>query len=428
MATNRFFRHDDPREASGRDIIFIGNFFPPGVLKNIRQDQKATGFSNHNFESSILDGLNETIISHPEIDVEVICIPRLYSYPHHNRRLWIPSEYYRRGELTVRSVSIFNLVVINKIWVGCALFSQLCAASWRRWRRRGDRQPKRPTEVILNIPTAYLELPLLIWKSLFSRRSLTTLIIPDIPQMVSAINHLTTRSLRGRLVSWFDSLSMRLASRFNRFVFLTDAMKEFFKGEREYIVMEGISSSDNNPSAGETQSGNRSLLYSGTLASAFGILDLLEGFEMARIEGVELWICGSGETEGIIREAEKRNPAIKFFGLVDSATARRLQAEATVLVNPRTSAGEFTRYSFPSKILEYMQAGKPVIMHPLPGIPQEYLDIACLPETETPRGLAEEIRRVFSMSDSERVELGRRGRELALSKSAPMQVARILGL
>ena len=41
-------------------------------------------------------------------------------------------------------------------------------------------------------------------------------------------------------------------------------------------------------------------------------------------------------------------------------------------VNPRPGAADFTRYSFPSKTLEYLDAGKPVLAYRNDGIPPEY--------------------------------------------------------
>ena len=40
-----------------------------------------------------------------------------------------------------------------------------------------------------------------------------------------------------------------------------------------------------------------------------------------------------------------------------------------------TRAGPGLRYSFPSKLFEYLQAGKPVISTRLPGIPADYFTI-----------------------------------------------------
>ena len=49
-----------------------------------------------------------------------------------------------------------------------------------------------------------------------------------------------------------------------------------------------------------------------------------------------------------------------------------LQRNATILVNPRQNNEEFTKYSFPSKNLEYLSSGTPLVAYKLDGIPEEY--------------------------------------------------------
>lgn len=49
-----------------------------------------------------------------------------------------------------------------------------------------------------------------------------------------------------------------------------------------------------------------------------------------------------------------------------------MQQQATLLVNPRKGHEEYTKYSFPSKTMEYMASGTPTIMYKLPGLPIEY--------------------------------------------------------
>ena len=41
-------------------------------------------------------------------------------------------------------------------------------------------------------------------------------------------------------------------------------------------------------------------------------------------------------------------------------------------MNPRSADAEYTKYSFPSKTIEYLATGVPVVMNRLPGIPEEY--------------------------------------------------------
>ena len=48
------------------------------------------------------------------------------------------------------------------------------------------------------------------------------------------------------------------------------------------------------------------------------------------------------------------------------------ETQATLLVNPRPPIGEWTSYSFPSKNMEYMASGTPLVAFDLPCIPEEY--------------------------------------------------------
>ena len=43
-----------------------------------------------------------------------------------------------------------------------------------------------------------------------------------------------------------------------------------------------------------------------------------------------------------------------------------------VLVNPRQNISDYTKYSFPSKIIDYLSCGKPVVAYLLDGMPEIY--------------------------------------------------------
>jgi glycosyltransferase involved in cell wall biosynthesis len=104
-----------------------------------------------------------------------------------------------------------------------------------------------------------------------------------------------------------------------------------------------------------------------------------------------------------------------------------LQRAASVLVNPRRPEGEFTKYSFPSKTMEYLASSKQVIMHRLPGMPPEYLEHLTIPATPDASGLAQALRAVSARSKDERAISGAQARAFILaSKSPDAQVTRVL--
>ena len=140
-----------------------------------------------------------------------------------------------------------------------------------------------------------------------------------------------------------------------------------------------------------------------------------------------MWICGSGDSKEAIEEAARIDPRIKFWGLVDSNTALEMQHKATILVNPRTSEGEYTKYSFPSKTMEYLLAGRSVIINHLPGIPDEYYDYVYTPKDESIEAFADCISNVLNIDEEEREKRAKAGRDFVIErKNSKIQMQRVI--
>ena len=65
---------------------------------------------------------------------------------------------------------------------------------------------------------------------------------------------------------------------------------------------------------------------------------------------------------------------IIYQGVVDNAIILRGEYNSDLLVNPRPINEEYTKYSFPSKLMEYMNTGTAVVTTRLPGVPVDYFD------------------------------------------------------
>lgn len=76
----------------------------------------------------------------------------------------------------------------------------------------------------------------------------------------------------------------------------------------------------------------------------------------------------------------------------------QIEKQATLLVNPRFSCELYTKYSFPSKILEYMSTGTPVLTTKLEGIPDEYSDFLYFFEDESVKGMKDKLNEILSFS------------------------------
>ena len=96
-----------------------------------------------------------------------------------------------------------------------------------------------------------------------------------------------------------------------------------------------------------------------------------------------------------------------------------MQARAALLINPRSPRGVFTRYSFPSKTLEYMRSGKPVACYRLEGIPKEYDPYLRYIEGEGASAIMRAVRETLELPEEERLMLGRRSRAFVLANKTP---------
>ena len=263
----------------------------------------------------------------------------------------------------------------------------------------------------------------------FNKNIIAGCIIADIPQYVTA------NKVKGIKKLYHTYQVKKCASLYkyvDRFVLLTDQMAQKLDIKAPYVVVEGIATTDEiSVDNGYTDmlKNDRYILYSGTLNYKFGIGVLLDAFDKIEDNNLKLVICGFGEAEKLIKEKQMQDNRIVFLGRVDRAKVLSLQKNATVLVNPRQNNEEFTKYSFPSKNLEYLSSGVPLIAYKLDGVPDEYDDIIVYPSDDSSYELSKEIIRICNMSDAERTALGFKARSFVFeNKNKVKQAQKIIEL
>ena len=221
-------------------------------------------------------------------------------------------------------------------------------------------------------------------------------------------------------------ISSLLDNAFDGYIVLTRYMNEMVnKKVRPNLVMEGISNCQDRVITSVKNEKN-AILYAGGLTKDNGLLILLAGFQKLQNTELELWICGDGPLKSVIRECEKENSKIKYFGLVENKQVRQMEQEVKLLINPRFSNNEFTKYSFPSKTIEYLSSGTPTILTRLQGIPEEYFNYAYVLENENAEGVTKLLEDILKKSPKEQERLGNNAREYVLNnKNSEVQARRI---
>lgn len=256
------------------------------------------------------------------------------------------------------------------------------------------------------------------------------IVVCDIVADLPALTNLSNR--KSMLLKAFIETSARQAEKalvcVDCFVLLTRQMADYLKIDKPYCVMEGIASPEA-PGTQEPEADKKIIFYSGTLHEKFGVMNLVHAFQTISSEKYELLICGVGDSERAIKVASEKDSRIHFLGKIPREQVLEWQSKATVLVNPRQNNEEFTKYSFPSKTMEYLSAGVPLVAYKLDGIPNEYDPYICYVKDNSIKSLANTLESVCEMSKDDRAAIGRIGREFVLkNKNSKVQTKRIIDL
>lgn len=215
------------------------------------------------------------------------------------------------------------------------------------------------------------------------------LVVPDLPQYMNLNQNIPW--YYSFLKKWDIKVFMKESKTVDSFVLLTKQMKDKLDiGSRPYIVVEGIAS-EKPCEQTEYLSDPKTIVYAGKLNYSFGITTLLEAFSRIPGSNVHLIICGAGEAGRDIEIASREDSRIEYKGLVSPSQALSYMKSATVLVNPRQNNSDYTRYSFPSKIMDYLSTGKPVVSYYLDGMPEYYSSFLYCPEDNTPDALCHQL-------------------------------------
>ena len=165
------------------------------------------------------------------------------------------------------------------------------------------------------------------------------------------------------------------------------------------------------------------------MGKKFGMELLLDAFEKMPQNSAKLCFAGGGDAVPIVQEASKKNPNVQYLGYCSKEEVFALQNKASILVNPRSAYEEYTKYSFPSKTMEYLSMGKPVAMNKLPALPEEYEEHLFLFAEETAESMAKTFLGILAMDDAQiKAHVQRQLAFIEQEKSEKKQAQKILAL
>lgn len=396
------------------DVLVLGLMYPEGSEKKVIEKSRASTvqFAANAHFKMLMSGV-EKVLGH---GVRILNILPVGSYPKRYKDSFINEFKFSLGKSEdCINVGYCNVTVLKQLSKPNNLKKHI-----RKWAKENDGRKK--VVLVYTVEPEFLSVLGYIKKHCDCH----------ICQIVTDLPDYTDIDKGGRLIfrlatKYRVALTAKRIKYADSFVFLAEAMADYFKADKPYIVMEGLVSGEEKPNSEYKASDKKTVVYTGTLTKKYGIMDLVNAFRLIDKDNYRLVICGSGEAEEDIKALGDER--IEFLGAVTHSEAKRLQAEATLLVNPRNAKEDFTKYSFPSKIMEYMMTARPVLCFKLPGMPDEYDEYLNYFEGEDIEKMAEDIVSICEKSEEELFSMGDKARQFVLeNKNEYVQAKKMLDM
>ena len=368
------------------------------------------------FQWSVIDGLVET-----GCDFEVVSMPFLPSYPMRYKKLYTPS-----ADIIHQGVRIGSMLSYCSL-AGAKYFSikqRLCSYV-RKWIKENESDISEFVVLIYSLNPAYAEA--VVDAIGDNKKVKIASIITDLVDNMS--DFAANRSLLKRVQCKIESHKTRcLYKDVDKYILLTQAMEtKIPEAVDRNIVIEGLVKPAPLPTREERCKDHVMFLYTGALDEFTGVKDMVDAFMLTKSSRYRLVICGDGALKKYIISQSRIDDRIEFMGVLPREECINLQHKTTCLINPRKPNGNITKYSFPSKTMEYLTSGAPMIGYRLEGIPNEYYEYMYTPEDMSVEAMARIMEQVAMTEQNELdYKASMAYKFIATHKTAQAQVQKML--
>ncbi len=164
------------------------------------------------------------------------------------------------------------------------------------------------------------------------------------------------------------------------------------------------------------------LFFGGALYERYGILDLLHAFHRFQ-SPVHLVIAGHGPSSEIVKQYALIDNRIHYVGLLNQQEIIAFEQNALCNINPRPINSHLDDLSFPSKVLEYIASGVPLLSTKNHNLVKIFQDNVLWINGQTNDDFLSSFESLMVLSKEEQAQKAQKAKAIALSDYSLEKVA-----
>lgn len=379
----------------------FNNLVNNNMIKSLPQAQK--------YHSLLLEGI-EKVCGEELTAISVLPINR-----NSCKKIFFKKEYEKVGKINYVYLSFINF----------PLFRQICI--YKNVKKQLKKICSKNNDKI--IVCDILQYSLSVAAIKFARKFKIPIIgiVTDVPGHATNADKKNLSFISRIMSKLSDKKTAKIFDNYDAYLFLTEEMNNVVnRKNKPYIVLEGHA--DENMKTVTNSINNKFFpkvaMYAGGIHKECGIEYLVKAFLMGDFKNWELHLYGCGNFQEELQKISSENANVKFFGIQPNDLIVENQLKASVLLNPRFTDEDYVKYSFPSKTLECMVSGTPLLTTKLPGMPKEYYPYVYFFENETIEGMNNTLRLVLGKSSDELYDFGKMAKEFILREKTNIKQAK----
>lgn len=378
-------------EKGRKNIIYLGFAISEELQRKVDQVDSLPHYATNNFSWSFIRALKCGFD-----DVDIISSAEIRNFPAGKKVLFYTKRFSKDGFKGL-FIGFINVIILKHLSRFANIFTH--ANNFLRNQNNG---------ILILHGTHTPFMMYAIWLKFYRNYRIAIVLTDEHGLYVSSDGFIGV--LLRRIDVYLMSLFIR---KFDYYVCLSNSFVEKYNLKKA-LVIPGILNSRlplKDKSLDDFNDEKFVILFAGGLNKQNGVDMLLEAGFLLKSKEILLCFLGRGELLSDILKAEQKNPQIKYLGVKVGDELAEDFFKADLLINPRPNDKEYTKTSFPSKLIEYMATGIPSLTTRLAGIPDEIEDCFFYIDDVNPSGIADSIDELYKVDIRTRVQVGQRAKE-----------------